>query len=144
MHVEVIETPLAEQQASALRSRHSRTYQQFLDDLQARGCAVLGYRLTGEKPLDHLCVKHLVGNLRAVVAFESASRAYILLVGPHANDDPGIDVYQMLYRLAGVSPPDSLRRTKPTCCDPDGIAPYVTDQVNELVDRAAKLRRTRR
>ena len=35
-------------------------------------------RLSGAAPLDHLCVKHLGGSLRVVVAFEGPHRAWIL------------------------------------------------------------------
>jgi len=48
--------------------------------LAAEGCAALAYRLAGDPPLDHLCVKHLEGHLRVIVAFESDERAWILLV----------------------------------------------------------------
>ena len=41
-----------------------RQANQFLDTLEAQGCKALGYRLTGDLPIDHLCVKHLIGNLR--------------------------------------------------------------------------------
>jgi hypothetical protein len=45
--VEVLETTLAEAQAARLRSLAARAYQVFLDDLAQRGCAALGYRVTG-------------------------------------------------------------------------------------------------
>jgi hypothetical protein len=57
--VEVLETPLAEAQAARLRRPAARAYQVFLDDLARRGCAALGYRVTGPDPLERLCVRHL-------------------------------------------------------------------------------------
>lgn len=104
----------------------------------------MGYRLTGPAPLDHLCVKHLVGQLRIVVGFASAEEAWILLVGPHDDHDPGLDVYAALYALADATPPDSAKRTKPPCCSSDGTPPALADRIEELARRAGRLRRTRR
>jgi hypothetical protein len=116
-----------------------------LDDLAARGCKALGYRLSGPAPVDHLCVKHLRDSLRVVVAFEGQQRAWILLVGRHDDQDPVLNVYAELYRLLGVEPPDSAGRDKPPCCEEStDLPPVLGAAVTELVDRAAKVRRTRR
>jgi hypothetical protein len=56
---EVIATPRADQQISGLDRTQARAFGEFLDDLAARGCQALGYRLSGPAPVDHLCVKHL-------------------------------------------------------------------------------------
>ena len=56
---EVIATPRADQQIAGLDRTHARAFGEFLDDLAARGCQALGYRLSGPAPVDHLCVKHL-------------------------------------------------------------------------------------
>lgn len=80
MPTEVLATPRAEQQIDALDRKRARAFDDFLNDLAASGCQALGYRLTGPTPLDHLCVKHLRGSLRVVVAFESSRRAWVLLV----------------------------------------------------------------
>jgi hypothetical protein len=138
--IEVVETPRAEQQVGRLRNRQRRAYESFLDELQAQGCAALGYRLTGDRPLEHLCVKHLVGQLRVVVAFESTDVAWVLLVGPHEDSDPGIDVYTELYFLVGLEAPPAAKRTKPSCCDADGVAPFPAEGASELANRATKLR----
>ena len=89
MPTEVIATPRADQQIAGLDRTHARAFGEFLDDLAARGCQALGYRLSGPAPVDHLCVKHLRGSLRVVVAFEGQQRAWILLVGRHDDKDPG-------------------------------------------------------
>ena len=59
-----------------MRRRDREAYDQFLDTLEAQGCKALGYRLTGDLPIDHLCVKHLIGNLRVVVGFEAPGQAW--------------------------------------------------------------------
>lgn len=80
--------------------------------------ATMGYRLTGPDPLPRLCVKHLRGQDRVVVAFSAGGdEAWVLLVAPHRENDPGRNVYDLLYQLAGVQQPEQARRTKPPCCD---------------------------
>jgi hypothetical protein len=142
---EVLATPRADQQIAALDRTHARAFDDFLDDLAAQGCQALGYRLSGPTPVDHMCVKHLRGSLRVVVAFEAASRAWILLVGQHDDSDPVLDVYAELYRLLGVEPPDGAGRGKPPCCAEDtGLPPVVGAAVSEFIDRAIKARKSRR
>ena len=110
-----------------------------------RGCKALGYRLSGPAPVDHMCVKHLRDSLRVVVAFEGQQRAWILLVGRHDDQDPVLNVYAELYRLLGAEPPDSAGRDKPPCCDEStDLPPVLGAAVTEFVERAAKVRRTRR
>jgi hypothetical protein len=141
--VQIAETPLASAQAAVLRGPARKAYEAFLDDLSHRGCAALGYRVTGPEPLPRLCVKHLRGPDRVVVAFEHAELAWVLLVGPHG--DPGIDVYDRLYELAGIRPPNGRARTKPSCCDTTGSAPVADAQiVDDLVRRARALSRAHR
>jgi len=142
---EVRSTPRADQQIERLDRRQRRTLDRFLDELAAQGCRALGYRLTGTAPMDHICVKHLDGTLRVVVAFETADLAWILLVGPHEDSDPVLDVYTELYRLLGAAPPDAERRTKPPCCEePAGSPPALGDALADILDRATQVRRTRR
>ena len=109
------------------------------------GCRALAYRLSGPAPVDYLCVKHISGPLRVVVAFETPRRAWILLVGPHDDRDPVLNVYAELYRLLGMGPPAEAGRDKPPCCDETAdLPPVLGDTLNEILDRAARLRRTRR
>jgi hypothetical protein len=97
----------------------------------------MSYRLTGADPLPRLCVRHLRGADRVVVAFEEQDRAWIVLVGPHTESRQS-NVYELLYRLIGATVEPAERRTKPPYCDADGAEP-VSDQ--DLVSQFA--RRTR-
>lgn len=141
MPIAVYLSPRAEQQVSMLRARDRQTYDDFLINLRARGCEALHYRLTGNVLLERLCVVHLAQQLRVVVAFESAELATILLVAPHKDDDPFIDVYAQLYRLANIDVAPSGERKKPTCCEgKDGSAPVVdVEDLEVLVRRAREL-----
>jgi hypothetical protein len=144
MPTEVLATPRAEQQIGRLSRKQSKAFESFLNDLAARGCRALAYRLSGQAPIDHLCVKHLSGSLRVVVGFEAPHRAWILLVGPHDDQDPIRDVYAELYRLLEAGPQPDTGRDKPACCDEiKELPPVLGDTLTEILDRAAKLRRTR-
>ncbi|MGH3070204.1 MAG: hypothetical protein ACRDNT_02135 [Streptosporangiaceae bacterium] len=145
MPTEVIATPRAEQQIAGLDRIHAKAFGDFLDDLAARGCKALGYRLSGRTPVDRMCVKHLRDSFRVIVAFEGPRRAWILLVGRHDDQDPVLNVYAELYRLLGADPPDGAGRDKPPCCDADtGLPPVLGAAVDEFIERAAKVRRSRR
>jgi hypothetical protein len=144
MPTEVLVTSRTDQQIASLTRRNRRTLDGFLDDLAARGCQALAYRLSGNSPIDHICVKHLRGTLRVVVAFETPARAWVLLVGPHDDQDPVVNVYAELYQLLGLEPTRQSGRDKPPCCDPpDGQPPVLGDALTEILDRAATLRKTR-
>jgi hypothetical protein len=144
MPTEVLSTPRADQQIQSLTRKLARTFDAFLDDLAARGCQALAYRLTGETPVDHVCVNHLRGALRVIVAFETPSKAWVLLVGPHDDQDPVLNVYAELYRLLGAEPQPDSGRDKPPCCDQDaGMPPILGEALAAILDRAAKLRKTR-
>jgi hypothetical protein len=136
-------TLLAQQQVNNLRTRDRRAYDQFLATLRARGCEALRYRLAGEGLLERLCVVHLTGRLRVVVAFESAAAATVLLVGPHADDDPFLDVYSQLYALAGLDSPPTAQRRKPPCCEGEDRSPPILniELLDDLVRRARELSR---
>jgi len=133
-------TLVAERQIAGLRGARRKAYDQFEQALFSGGCSALDYRLTGADPLPSLCVKHLRGNDRAVVAFADDD-AWVLLVGPHAAGDAAADVYGALYDLAGVPRP-TQPRTKPPCCDDDQTPPALEEPtVDRLVRRARLLRR---
>jgi hypothetical protein len=141
---EVVATPRAEQQIDGLDRRQSKSLNDFLDDLAARGCRALAYRLSGLTPLDHMCVKHLSSSLRVIVTFESPRRAWVLLVGSHDDDDQIMDIYAELYHLLGVDPPDAAGRLKPPCCDEaQDLPPLLGAAFTEILDRATKIRKTR-
>ncbi|MFJ9810739.1 hypothetical protein ACIRTB_21180 [Streptomyces sp. NPDC101158] len=141
MAISVVLTSTAQRQVSGLRKPDRASYDQFLAELQSQGCRALGYRLTGPV-VEHLCVKHLRGALRVVVGFHSEDQAAVLLVGPHKDSDPQIDVYATLYRLADLEIPPAGGRAKPPCCDKtSGMPPAEEDLVDDLVQRARELAR---
>ena len=145
MTIGVLRTALADRQIRNLRNRDLASFGAFAKDLRHRGCAALDYRLTGPVPLNALCVKHLAGPMRVVVAFRSAAEALILLLGPHARDDPGMDIYTLLYELIGVSPPDGQKRAKPPFCDQEtGLPVELEALIEEMVERARQVAGTRR
>jgi mRNA-degrading endonuclease RelE of RelBE toxin-antitoxin system len=142
MPIEVVSTRRAQQQAEDLDRRHALAFTAFVDDLARNGCAALGYRLTGPVPISRMCVKHLRGTIRVVVAFESPRRVCIVLVGPHDDTDPSRDVYAELYELLDSAPLKGSGRRKPPCCGEDGQAPTgIGDDLADLIIRTARQRR---
>jgi hypothetical protein len=107
--------------------------------LRAHGCASLNYRLSGDDLLSKICVAHLAGALRVVVAFSAQDVATILLVGPHDDQDPFMDVYSRLYELVGLTEPPATKRTKPPCCGVEDGKPQIPDGelLEDLVGRLA-------
>lgn len=133
MPVEVRRTAIAKAQAAGLRGPNVKSFDRFVADLAERGCAALQYRVTGEH-LDKLCVRHLRGEWRVVVAFQpDEETAWIVLVAEHVDDDPGRNVYDLLYEIVGYRPPADQRRRKPPCCEDDGAAPDATEQMVDLL-----------
>lgn len=141
MPYDVRVTTLADRQIAALRGPRRKAFDVFVTELARVGCAALTYRLTGEDPLSQLCVRHLRGQDRALVAFDGDT-AWVLLVGPHDAEDRRADVYSALYQLAGVIPPEG-RRTKPPCCDDDAGPPTVDPSVLDHLVGQASPRRNR-
>ena len=142
MSLEVVSTRRAQQQADGLDRSHAPAFAASLDDLARNGCAALAYRLTGPVPISRMCVKHLRGTIRVVVAFESPRRVCILLVGPHDDSDPNRDVYAELYELLGAAPLEGSLRSKPSCCGEDGQPPPgLGDDLADLIIRTARQRR---
>src|ERR1039458_9575487 len=107
---EVVATPRAEQQIAGLDRIHAKAFGDFLDDLAARGCKALGYRLSGPAPVDHMCVRHLRDSFRVGRRVRGTPPGQILLVGRHDDQDPVLNVYAELYRLLGAEPPDGAGR----------------------------------
>lgn len=141
MPYDVRATTLAERQIAALRGPRRKAFDSFLAELARDGCAALSYRLTGDDPLPQLCVRHLSGQDRVVVAFEGDT-AWVLLVGPHDAEDRRANVYAALYQLAGVTPPEGPR-TKPPCCDEDDQPPEPDLSVLDQLIQQASPRRDR-
>src|ERR1700722_598190 len=81
------------------------------------------------------------GPLRVVVAFSAHNLATILLVGPHYDQDPFMDVSSQLYELAGLTDPPTAERTKPPCCGKEDGKPPVPDSelLADLSGRARQL-----
>lgn len=132
---EVRITPVAERQVAGLRGPTKKAFNAFAADLARRGCAALGYRLSGSDVLERICVKHLRGARRAVVVFPEPAVAWIVLVAEHVTD-PGRNVYDALYLLIGHAPEPESGRTKPPCCGADDQPPLVDEAlVDELVAR---------
>lgn len=145
MIIAVYSTKLSDLQVDRLRVRDRQAFDRFVDELGHRGCAALGYRLTGPVPINAICIKHLPAELRVAVSFRNRAEAWVLLVGKHLRDDPGMDIYTLLYELVGVRPPDDEKRTKPPCCDGDsGLPVELEAEIEELLDRARSLARSRR
>ncbi len=139
MTVEIRATPLANKIIEGLARKARGAYDQFEADLAVRGCAALAYRLSGDF-LDHLCVIHLTGQMRVIVAFESPEIAYVVLIGNHDRDRPP-DVYQQLYELAGHQPSDQAGRRKPPCCDTEtGEPPTDTALLDQLLTSMRRFR----
>lgn len=139
MPTSVLLTSTAQRQIGSLRKPDEASYDQFLAELKSQGCRALGYRLTGPV-VEHLCVKHLRGALRVVVGFLSKEEAVVLLVGPHVDTDPQIDVYTALYQLAGLDIPPAGKRTKPSCCEEgSGLPPLEDGLVDSLMQRSQEL-----
>jgi hypothetical protein len=134
-------TERAAQQVGQLHKKERRSYDQFLLALRAHGCASLNYRLSGDDLLSKICAAHLAGALRVVVAFSAHNVATILLVGPHDDQDPFMDVYSQLYELAGLTEPPAAERTKPPCCEVEDGKPPIPDGelLADLVGRARQL-----
>lgn len=136
---EVRQTPLATSRVAGLRGPNLRAYNAFLDALAHEGCAAMGYRLTGPV-IERLCVKHVRGRLRAVVAFSLDDVAWVLLVGEHLNDAE-VNVYDELYRLVGHRPEPGEKRTKPPCCNDSESTQSDAFGEDEVVELVARMRR---
>lgn len=102
MKTEVYLSVLAEKHAETLRGADLRSFVAFVNDLETRGCATPGYRLTGELPVSRLCVKHSRGAMRVVVAFKEPGHTWVLMLGPHDERNRMHDVYTSLFASVGA------------------------------------------
>lgn len=112
-----------------------------VEALERIGCDAAGYRLSGEG-VDRLCVVHLWGAWRLLLAFPEADIAVIIDVGEHLAHDPDRDIYQRLYQAVAMNPPDAAR-DKPPCCD-DAGPPADEAEVDRLRDAFQAMIKSRR
>ncbi|MHB8295578.1 MAG: hypothetical protein ACYDH5_13330 [Acidimicrobiales bacterium] len=105
---------------------------QALLGLQRSGCDAAGYRLTG-KTVERLCMVHLYGAWRLLLAFPEPDVAVVIDVGKHLAQDRHDDIYARLYEALGIQPGEETR-TKPPCCDDADLPPVTTQLVDDLTD----------
>lgn len=110
--------------------------------LERSGCEGAGYRLSGEA-VHRLCVVHLHGTWRLRLAFPEPDVAVVIDVGEHLAHDPRRDIYARLYEVLALAPSAELR-SKPPCCDDDGLPPVASEAVEDLVDAYRGLMKVRR
>jgi len=116
-------------------------FAQAIEALEREGCDAAGYRLAGDD-LDKLCVVHLWGHWRLVLAFPEVDVAVVVDVGQHLDNDRRRDVYTRLYDALDVDPPNEPRY-KPPCCDESG-PPFDDAQLDALESGYRTLTRRRR
>ena len=110
--------------------------------LKHSGCEAAGYRLAGAT-VERLCVVHLYGAWRLLLAFPDSDLAVVIDVGEHLANGPTRDVYARLYEVLGTAPTDEPR-TKPPCCDDADRPPGTSDLADDLIDAYRSLSRRRR
>ncbi len=110
--------------------------------LEHSGCKAAGYRLAGTT-FERLCVVHLYGAWRLLLAFPESDLAVVLDIGEHLANDATRDIYARLYEVLGMVPTDEPR-TKPPCCDDTDRPPRPSDLVDDLMDAYRSLSRLRR
>jgi hypothetical protein len=106
-------------------------------ELERHGCAAADYRLSGAD-VEHICIVGLPRRHRMVIAFPAEDEVTILLVGPHDETNPEVNVYTRLYESLDIEAPTDERR-KPSCCA-DGRPPINGKLVDNFLERSKKLR----
>lgn len=114
---------------------------QALRALERSGCEAAGYRLTG-LTLERLCMVHLYGSWRLLLAFPEPDLAVVIDIGEHLVSDHHRDIYTRLYEALGTEPSQETR-TKPPCCDDTGIPPVTAELVDDLTNAYRALTRRR-
>jgi hypothetical protein len=127
---------------AGLRGAVRESLKQALLALERSGCAAAGYRLTGQT-VERLCVVHLYGSWRLLLAFPESDLAVVVDLGEHLTADPHRDVYTRLYEVLGMEPVGEPR-DKPACCDDDNLPPVRSELVDDLADAYRTLTRRRR
>lgn len=130
-------TPIATDDFETLPNDVDKVVGQKLRELQRQGCAAADYRLSGAD-VEHICIVRLPRRHRMVIAFPDEEEVAILLVGPHDETNPEVNVYTRLYESLNIEVPAGERR-KPPCCS-DGQPPVDAELVDNFLDGSKKLR----
>lgn len=135
------QTPHARRVIAGLRGAVRDSLKQALHALEYSGCEAAGYRLTGPA-LERLCMVHLYGFWRLLLAFPEPDLAVVIDIGEHLASDRHRDIYTRLYEALGTEPADEAR-TKPPCCDDTELPPVTAELVDDLSDAYRVLTRRR-
>jgi hypothetical protein len=109
-----------------------------IGEIEERGCEAAGYRLAGEE-LDRICCRHLYASDRLLTVWPGSDEAVVMLIGPHGGAVG--DVYADLLHALGIDVPAD-ERSKPSCCDEEGVPPVDAAAAHAICD--ALERSTRR
>lgn len=130
-------TPIGGEDIAGLHGDVRAAANQKQQQLRRHGCPAADYRLSGAD-VEHICIVKLPRKHRMVVAFPSDEEVVILLVGPHDDTNPEVDVYARLYEALGIEIPTDRRR-KPPCCA-DGQPPVDAELVDNFLEGSKTLR----
>lgn len=130
-------TPIATDDFETLPKDVDKVVGQKLRQLRLQGCAAADYRLSGAD-VEHICIVRLPRRHRMVIAFPGEEEVAVLLVGPHDETNPEVNVYTRLYESLGIEVPEGERR-KPPCCS-DDQPPVDAELVDSFLDSSKKLR----
>jgi hypothetical protein len=119
----------ADRQLRALRGDRRKAALGVLNELEHLGCEAAGYRLAGEV-LDHICCRHLRGEDRMLIMWTDEDATVVVSIARH--DRGAADIYETVLDALELEVPED-ERTKPPCCDDEGLPPV--DE--ELADRVA-------
>lgn len=114
---------------------------QALRALERSGCEAAGYRLAGQT-LERLCMVHLYGSWRLLLAFPEPDLAVVVDIGEHLASDRHSDIYTRLYEALGTQPSQAAR-TKPPCCGDTGMPPVTAELVDHLTNAYRVLNKRR-
>ena len=130
-------TPIATDDIDELHGDVRAAAKRKRRELELRGCDAADYRLSGAD-VEHICVVVLPRRHRMVIAFPAEEEVTILLVGPHDEMNPELNVYTRLYESLEIEVPTDERR-KPQCCA-DGQPSVDADLVDKFLEGSKKLR----
>ena len=136
-------TQLAAEDRRRLSGQLLKRVEQKLDELVAQGCAEAGYRLQGAA-VERICAVHVGANMRLLSAFPAPGEIWVLLIGPHEDQNPNVDVYRSLYRALGLDdyPPGNPEHPD-DCCLEDGYPPVDSEVLDRFLQGSQDLARER-